>query len=168
MPYAGCQQRLDRQARSRRQSRAVAGVRAPDASTSTTSTTTSSRSSDARRRGLIRCRWPSHGPEPRSVRDSQLAEVDEPEPLIQRRTALGAGFKVRGYALCVAAVERRTQQRRAEAVTLKACGHTQVADVVVRLPGGGWLRRSSAADSPAGAARQKRARSRSRPREAPS
>ena len=76
---------------------------------------------------------PSHRPEPWSVRDLQPAQVRKPEPLVQRRTALSAGFEVRGYALSVAAIERGTQQRRTKAATLEARGHTQIANVVVRL-----------------------------------
>src|SRR5581483_2058930 len=82
---------------------------------------------------LSRRRWPSHRPETGSVRDPELAEVDEPEPLVERRATLGARLEVRGHSLAVTAVERGTQQRRAEAATLKASGHTQIANVVVRL-----------------------------------
>jgi hypothetical protein len=81
-----------------------------------------------RARGVSRCRWSSHRPEPRSVRDAQLTEVDESESVVQGCAALGAGFEIRGHALPVAAVERGAQQRRPKALTLEACGDTQVAN----------------------------------------
>ena len=85
-------------------------------------------------RRLSGFRWSPHRPEGRpAARDPQFAEVDEPQSLVQRGTAPGTGFEVRGQPPAVATVQRGAQQCRPQATTLKGRGHAQGANVVVRL-----------------------------------